>query len=145
MVGLSPRAAGILFAYGRWIPASNFTSCPTLAETCADTGLLVPLGEGFTVADLIVALRCPVLVAARNRLGVINQSLLTLEALRARGVGNTALVLMDTCEAGLHGNSNKGLIHEFGRIKSVFRLPYLGRNATETRATFRGSCGGSRQ
>src|SRR5262249_51966743 len=34
-------------------------------------GLLVPLGEGYTVADLISKLNCEVIVVSRNRLGTI--------------------------------------------------------------------------
>src|SRR5439155_5445206 len=47
-------------------------------------GLLVPLGEGYTVADLITALSCAVLVVCRIRLGTINHTLLTAESLRSR-------------------------------------------------------------
>jgi dethiobiotin synthetase len=47
-------------------------------------GLLVPLGEGYAVADLIAALSCEVLVVCRNRLGTINHTLLTVESLRNR-------------------------------------------------------------
>src|SRR5271165_6767216 len=39
-------------------------------------GLLVPLGSGFTVADLIAGLDGRVVVVARNRLGTINHTLL---------------------------------------------------------------------
>ncbi len=44
-------------------------------------GLLVPLGEGYTVRDLIVRLGCDVLVVSRNQLGTINHTLLTVQAL----------------------------------------------------------------
>jgi dethiobiotin synthetase len=50
-------------------------------------GLLVPMGEGgWTVADLAVALRCPVAVVCRADLGTLNHTALTLEALVHRGV-----------------------------------------------------------
>lgn len=49
-------------------------------------GLLVPLGEGYTVLDLIAKLDCEVIVVSRNRLGTINHTLLTVQALQtARG------------------------------------------------------------
>ena len=44
-------------------------------------GLLSPLGENFNSRDLIVALRATPIVVAQNRLGAVNQVLLTLEAL----------------------------------------------------------------
>jgi dethiobiotin synthetase len=50
-------------------------------------GLLVPMGEGgWTVAELAVALRCPVAVVCRADLGTLNHTALTLEALDHRGV-----------------------------------------------------------
>jgi dethiobiotin synthetase len=47
-------------------------------------GLLVPLGEHWTVADLAMALRAPVVVVARADLGTLNHTALTLEALSRR-------------------------------------------------------------
>src|SRR6516225_1680307 len=45
-------------------------------------GLLVPLGEDYTVRDLIARLNCEVIVVSRNKLGTINHTLLTLHALK---------------------------------------------------------------
>jgi dethiobiotin synthetase len=47
-------------------------------------GLLVPVGEPWTVADLAMALRAPVVVVARAGLGTLNHTALTLEALDRR-------------------------------------------------------------
>jgi dethiobiotin synthetase len=56
-------------------------------------GLLVPMGEGrWTLADLALALRCPVLVVARAGLGTINHTTLTLEALERRGVAASVVL-----------------------------------------------------
>ena len=64
---------------------------PVLVEGAG--GLLVPMGEGrWTIADLAVALRCPVVLVARAALGTLNHTALTLEALQRRGL-STALVL----------------------------------------------------
>ncbi len=59
-------------------------------------GLLVPLTERETYADLAVALGLPVLVVARAGLGTINHAALTVEALRARGLTVAGLVLNRT-------------------------------------------------
>ena len=48
-------------------------------------GALVPLSETLLYADQFAAWGLPVVVAARTSLGTINHSLLTIEALRARG------------------------------------------------------------
>ncbi len=56
-------------------------------------GLLVPMGEGhWTLADLALALRCPVLVVARAGLGTINHTTLTLEALEHRGIAASVVL-----------------------------------------------------
>jgi dethiobiotin synthetase len=56
-------------------------------------GLLVPMGEGgWTVAQLAVALRCPVVVVCRADLGTLNHTALTLEALEHRGVPASIVV-----------------------------------------------------
>ena len=56
-------------------------------------GLLVPMGAGrWTLADLAVALRCPVLVVSRAGLGTINHTTLTLEALERRGIAGLVVL-----------------------------------------------------
>ncbi|MGC9217337.1 dethiobiotin synthase [Acidithiobacillus sp.] len=56
-------------------------------------GLLSPLAAGTTNADLAAALRLPVLVVAADRLGVINHTLLTVEALQHRALPLVGVVL----------------------------------------------------
>lgn len=56
-------------------------------------GLLCPLAEGATVADLAVALDFPLLIVARRGLGTLNHTLLTLEAARLRGLRIAGVVL----------------------------------------------------
>jgi dethiobiotin synthetase len=56
-------------------------------------GLLAPLAENLTVCDFAVALRMPLLVAARPGLGTINHTLLTLQSARAAGLSVRAVVL----------------------------------------------------
>lgn len=56
-------------------------------------GLLVPMGvDGWTVADLVVALRASAVVVARAGLGTLNHTALTLEALARRGVRATVVI-----------------------------------------------------
>jgi dethiobiotin synthetase len=56
-------------------------------------GLLSPLAAELTVCDLAVALRLPLLIAARPGLGTVNHTLLTLQAARAAGLSVRAVVL----------------------------------------------------
>ncbi|MCB2407957.1 dethiobiotin synthase [Hymenobacter lucidus] len=55
-------------------------------------GLLVPLAPGLLLADLIAPLGLEVVVVSRHYLGSINHTLLTLEALRQRGLPVRGLV-----------------------------------------------------
>jgi len=56
-------------------------------------GLLVPLARGLLVADLAKAIGLPVLVVARDCLGTINHTLLTVEAARSRGLTVAGVVM----------------------------------------------------
>jgi dethiobiotin synthetase len=49
-------------------------------------GLLVPLGRAFDAADIPLKLGLPVVLVVGLRLGCLNHALLTVEALRARGL-----------------------------------------------------------
>jgi len=98
-------------------------------------GLLVPLGEGYTVADLIRALQCEVVVVARNKLGTINHTLLTVRHLEhSMPAGNKArktlkVVLMDSSKGDKSKASNAALLRELLHPVPVFEIPFLGRNA----------------
>jgi dethiobiotin synthetase len=56
-------------------------------------GLLCPLAEQTTVADLAVALDYPLVLVARRGLGTLNHTLLTVEAARRRALRIAGLVL----------------------------------------------------
>ena len=56
-------------------------------------GIFCPLSDQLTVMDIAVELKTPTIVVAANRLGVINHTRLTVEALQAKGVDVVAIVL----------------------------------------------------
>jgi dethiobiotin synthetase len=60
-------------------------------------GLLTPLAEGTTVADLAIRLDYPLVVVARRGLGTLNHTLLTVEAARRRGLRIAGVVLNGPC------------------------------------------------
>jgi dethiobiotin synthetase len=88
-------------------------------------GLLVPLAERFSVLDLIRRLKCAVLVVAPNRLGTINQCLLTIEALRRARIRKLKLVLMDTPVPDTSARCNPSILSELISPVPVLRLPWL--------------------
>ena len=76
-------------------------------------GLLSPMGQKFNSRDLIAALRATPVVVAPNRLGVVNQILLTLEALQESFRAKAFVVLMPRPGPDLAANTNARLLAEF--------------------------------
>lgn len=56
-------------------------------------GWLVPVTKESTIADFAAELGWPVIVVARNRLGMLNHTLLTVESIRARGLTLVGVIL----------------------------------------------------
>ena len=56
-------------------------------------GLYVPLNEQESLLDLMQELKLPVILVVANRLGCLNQALLSIEAVQARGLEVAGLVL----------------------------------------------------
>ena len=89
-------------------------------------GLLVPLGEGYTVADLITELDCKVVVVVANRLGMINHALLTLQALQHIGIRQLTVVVMAVGRPDPSSESNSGILAELAQGIPVLKLGFLG-------------------
>jgi dethiobiotin synthetase len=91
-------------------------------------GLLSPLGEKFDSRDLIAALRARPIIVAPDRLGVVNQVLLTLGALPARSRAQTQVVLMSSAKPDASAMTNAALLGEFFPSQNIYKLPWLGRH-----------------
>lgn len=83
-------------------------------------GALVPLNDGTTFADVFARWGFPVVVVARTSLGTINHSLLTIEALRARGVPILGIAFV-----GDASEDSEATIARIGTVKRLGRLPLL--------------------
>jgi dethiobiotin synthetase len=59
-------------------------------------GLLVPINERETFADLALALQLPLLIVARPGLGTLNHTALTVEVARARGITVAGVIVCGT-------------------------------------------------
>lgn len=104
-------------------------------------GLMVPLGEGYMVVDLIAKLDADVILVARNKLGTINHTLLSVKALREAGIERMKIVLMGEAKPDLSARTNEKMIKKL-LTKSeieVFSLPFLGENLNKIGA-FKESC-----
>jgi dethiobiotin synthetase len=78
-------------------------------------GLLCPLTERETIADLVSALRLPLIVVARRSLGTLNHTLLTLEAAQRRGLHVAGLVV--TATTPVRGVAEETVVKELrGRL-----------------------------
>jgi dethiobiotin synthetase len=90
-------------------------------------GLLSPLGGNFDSHDLIAALCATPMVVCPNRLGAVNQVLLTLAALPRSASCRARVVLMSPAKPDAATNTNAGMLAEFFDAKRIFELPWLGR------------------
>ena len=64
-------------------------------------GWLVPITRDYAVADLAAEMRLPVVVVAANKLGMLNHTLLTVQAIKAHGLTCAGVILNNTAgEAG---------------------------------------------
>ncbi|HEU0011935.1 MAG TPA: dethiobiotin synthase [Verrucomicrobiae bacterium] len=99
-------------------------------------GLLSPLGEDFNARDLIGALRATPIIVCPNRLGAVNQTLLTMAAL-PRSVGRRAqVVLAAPSETDEASRTNQALLGECLRRTQIHILPWL-RPAQDWRQTLK--------
>ncbi|GGB21175.1 ATP-dependent dethiobiotin synthetase BioD [Sphingomonas metalli] len=83
-------------------------------------GALVPVTRHLLFADLFAHWGQPVVVVARTALGTINHSLLTLEALRSRGVPIRGIAFI-----GGPVEDSEATIAAIGGVRRLGRLPLL--------------------
>lgn len=86
-------------------------------------GLLVPVGPGWTMADLAARLGLPLLVVARAGLGTVNHTLLTVAEARRRGLAVAGVVLNGAVD--LSSDTNAELIESFGDVRVLAQIPPL--------------------
>ncbi|HKT75171.1 MAG TPA: dethiobiotin synthase [Sphingobium sp.] len=95
-------------------------------------GVLVPVSETLLMADLFAHWRAPVILCARTALGTINHSLLSIEALRSRGVAVGGIAFI-----GDPHPENERIIPALAGVPRLGRLPRLDPlNAASLRAAF---------
>jgi len=83
-------------------------------------GVLVPITRHLLFADLFARWAQPVVLVARTGLGTINHSLLSIEALRSRGVPILGIAFVgDAVE------DSEATIAQIGGVKRLGRLPRL--------------------
>lgn len=83
-------------------------------------GVLVPVTPDLLFADLFAEWQLPVILVASTRLGTINHSLLSIEALRYRGVGIHGVAF-----TGEENEETQTTIARIGDVTALGRLPHL--------------------
>ena len=124
---LAAELAGATLSLDAMVTAASAAAAEAHAEALIAEGvggLLVPLTATATVRDLAVALRLPLIVAARPGLGTISHTLLTLEAARAAGLRVAAVVLTPWPEApSVMEESNRATIARLGGVEVATLAP----------------------
>lgn len=83
-------------------------------------GALVPLTRDLLYADMFAKWGAPVILVARTALGTINHSLLSIEALRSRGVP-----ILGVAFVGDAVEDSEAIIAAMGKVKRLGRLPFV--------------------
>jgi dethiobiotin synthetase len=83
-------------------------------------GVMVPVTRGLLFADLFARWGAPVVLVARTALGTINHSLLSIEALKRRGVPLLGVAFVGDCV-----EDTEATIAAIGGVKRLGRLPLL--------------------
>ncbi|PTE06548.1 dethiobiotin synthase [Mesorhizobium helmanticense] len=90
-------------------------------------GLMVPLNRRTKFIDIFAQWRVPVILCARTKLGTINHTLLSIEALRVRSIPLVGIAFI-----GDEVADTQRTIVEFSGIRQLGRLPLLDPLTSET-------------
>ncbi|CAI9120293.1 dethiobiotin synthase [Brytella acorum] len=83
-------------------------------------GLLVPASEHLMMIDLIALYGMPVVLVARSGLGTINHTLLSLEALKNRGIEVAGVLLVGPINEG-----NRAAIAQRSNVRILAEIPWM--------------------
>jgi dethiobiotin synthetase len=83
-------------------------------------GLMVPITDKAYMIDLAGQLDLPIILVARSTLGTINHTLLSIEAIRRRGLPLAGVVV-----SGPETPHNRAAIERYGQIQIIAEIPWL--------------------
>jgi dethiobiotin synthetase len=83
-------------------------------------GLMVPLTRTTLFLDVFARWQLPLILCARTRLGTINHTLLSLEAIRTRNIPLLGIAFL-----GAPNPESEAIIAELGKVKALGRLPVM--------------------
>ncbi|MBB4631326.1 dethiobiotin synthase [Sphingosinicella soli] len=94
-------------------------------------GALVPVTRHILYADIFARWALPVVIVARTELGTISHSLLTIEALRSRGVP-----ILGIAFSGDANEDSEATICAIGNVRRLGRLPRVPLTAPSLSSAF---------
>ena len=102
-------------------------------------GLLVPIDGKLFLADIAKKMSLPLIIVAKNSLGTINHTLLTIEAAKRRRLKIAGIVLNSTDgpQVGRLSDSNKKEIERLSGVPVLAVIPYIPK---KDRIRLRGDC-----
>ena len=83
-------------------------------------GLMVPLTREVLYIDVFARWKLPLILCARTKLGTINHTLLSIEAIRGRGIPLHGVAFI-----GEANEESEKIIVELGQVKRLGRLPVI--------------------
>jgi dethiobiotin synthetase len=84
-------------------------------------GWLVPIRRDYCVADLAADLGLPVVVVAANKLGMLNHTLLTVQAIKARGLKCAGVILNNlVSEPDTVASTNRSVLEHLLEVPILF-------------------------
>lgn len=88
-------------------------------------GWLVPIERHYYIADLAAEFGLPVAIVVANRLGALNHALLTIAAVRARGLECAGLIVNHpSADEDIATTTNRGVLEEFAGVPILFDIAY---------------------
>lgn len=90
-------------------------------------GIMVPVYKKYLFLDLAEDLNLPVVIVARPGLGTINHTLLTIEAIRQRGLSVPGVILSyaEKCRKGMSEKTNPEVMEKLGGVPVLGVVPHL--------------------
>jgi len=96
-------------------------------------GWLVPITRDYFVADLAIEMGLPVVVVAANKLGVLNHTLLTVQAIQARGMRCAGVILNNIGDASdAVTSTNRSVLEHLLEVPVLYEIE-MGQAALELR------------
>jgi dethiobiotin synthetase len=126
--GVSIRKSKILSAY------KSLSRKYDLTVVEGAGGIMVPVYKKYLFLDLASDLKLPVIIIARPGLGTINHTLLTINAVKGKGLKVLGVIInyAEKIKKGISEKTNPAVIEEIGAVPVLGVVPYLNNKNTDS-------------